>query len=41
MWGERLRIFLPLPLLLLFFAAFAAKDMAAVEALSLDLGADA
>ena len=34
-WGERLRIFLPLPLLLLFLAVFAAKDMAQVEALSL------
>ena len=34
-WGERLQIFLPLPLLLLFLAAFAAEDMAHVEALSL------
>ena len=32
-WGERLRIFLPLPLFLLFLAAFAADDMA--QALSL------
>ena len=41
-WGERLRIFLPFPLILLFLAAFAAEDMAAVEALSLlGLGAAA
>ena len=35
MWGERPRIFLPLPLLLLFLAVLVAKDMAQVEALSL------
>ena len=40
-WGERLWIFLSFPLLLLFLAAFAAEDMAAIEALSLDLGAAA
>ena len=34
-WGQRLQIFLPLPLLLLFLAVFAAKEMAQVEALSL------
>ena len=34
-WGESLQIFLPLPLLLLFLAVFAADDMAQVEALSL------
>ena len=35
MWEERLRIFLPLPLLLLFLATLVAEDMAQVEALSL------
>ena len=34
-WGERLWIFFPLHLLLLFLAAFVAEDMAQVEALSL------
>ena len=40
-WGERLWIFLPFPLLLLFLAVFAAEDTAAVEASFLDLGAAA
>ena len=34
-WGERPRIFLPLPLILLLLAALVAEDMAQVEALSL------
>ena len=33
-WGERPWIFLPLPLLLLFFGALIAKDMTQVTALS-------
>ena len=33
-WGERPWIFLPLPLLLLFFGALIAEDMAQVTALS-------
>ena len=35
-WGERPWIFLPLPLLLLFFGALIAKDMAQVTALSFE-----
>ena len=34
-WGERLLVFLPLPLLLIFLARLVAEDMAQVEALSL------
>ena len=34
MWGERPWIFLPLPLLLLFFTILVAEKMAPVEALS-------